>query len=346
MRLPRSSPRALALIVAGALGASPAAALGPPPDRRPAVALRPPKVAPEPPSSSLGAPNQGRLVGGSRLEDAKALRVYAARAARDRRWALPELVGMLSRSAERVSERHPGSVLGVGDLSQRGGGDISLHHSHESGRDADVGFYVLGGSGRPVFGEDFVAFGADGRSTDGRGLRFDDSRNWELVESWFADPRARVTNVFIAEHLRARLLAYARHVGAPGPLVARVAAALTQPRNALPHDDHFHVRIACPSRPQSGCVEWPVARRYKRIIARGGKRTRAHSTRSATAARPVTPARPTAPPSTRTPPRAPWPRPAPALHMASAPDEFGAAEADVREVVEQTDEGGELKIVD
>ncbi|HEU4410687.1 MAG TPA: penicillin-insensitive murein endopeptidase [Polyangiaceae bacterium] len=333
MRLLRLSPRALALVAAGALGA-PLVALGAPPAGRSAAAVRPPKPAPEPPSSSLGAPNQGRLVGGARLDDAPALRVYAARAGRDRRWALPELVGLLERSAERVARRHPGSVLGVGDLSQRGGGDISLHHSHESGRDADVGFYALGGAGRPFLGDDFVAFGPDGRSRDGRGLRFDEARNWELVEAWLTDPRARVTNVFIAEHLRARLLAHARRAGAPGGLVARAAAALVQPRHALPHDDHFHVRIACPPRAQPGCLEWPVARRPSRVAARGGKRGRPHAARAPAPARPP-------------PPRAaPRPRPPPALHAAPAPDEFRPDEADVREVIDLFDEGGELKIVD
>jgi len=46
-------------------------------------------------------------------------------------------------------------------------------------------------------------------------------------------------------------------VGAPGWLRGRVAEVLMQPHHALPHDDHFHVRVACP--PGSGeCIEWPI----------------------------------------------------------------------------------------
>jgi hypothetical protein len=32
---------------------------------------------------------------------------------------------------------------------------------------------------------------------------------------------------------------------------------MQQPHGALPHDDHFHVRIACPGH-MTGCVENPV----------------------------------------------------------------------------------------
>ncbi len=344
MRLLRPSPRALALVAAGALAAPLAARGAPPPLRRPsapaklaravkapAPAFVPFRVTVESPGASLGAPNAGRLVGGARLDDSSALRVYPARAARDRRWALPELAGMLGRAADAVAARHPGSVLGLGDLSQRGGGDISLHHSHESGRDADVGFYAVAEAGRGFVGADFVAFRADGRAADGRGLAFDDARNWELVEAWLSDPRARVTHVFVAEHLRARLLAQARRVGAPPALRARAAFALLQPRHAEPHDDHFHVRIACPPRAQGGCVEWPVARRARHRAARGphpAKPAPAHATRRPPPA--ARPSRETAPP---------------ALRATPARDARWPAEEDAREVVEQTDESGELKIV-
>jgi penicillin-insensitive murein DD-endopeptidase len=341
VRSPWLLPRVFALVVAGALGV-PSSALGAPAAPRPAAPPGPPKVV-EPPAMSLGAPNEGRLVGGARLDDAKAVRVYPSRAGRDRRWGLPELVGMLTRSSERVAAQHPGSVLGVGDLSQRGGGDISLHHSHESGRDADVGFYVARSNGKGFVGDDFVAFDREGRALDGRALRFDDARNWALVESWLSDPKARVTHVFIAEHLRARLLAYARSVGAPERLRARAAFTLTQPRHALPHDDHFHVRIACPPRAAAGCVEWPVSKRAKHVAKRGGKRGRAPTAHPAAppSKRPAAPGRPAAPARVAAPNR-----PAPALHATPAREDFRPFEADVREVVEQTDEGGELKIVD
>ncbi|HEY2365875.1 MAG TPA: penicillin-insensitive murein endopeptidase, partial [Polyangiaceae bacterium] len=46
-------------------------------------------------------------------------------------------------------------------------------------------------------------------------------------------------------------------------LRTRAAFAMVQPHGTLPHDDHFHVRIACPSG-MNGCIENPavhIARR-------------------------------------------------------------------------------------
>jgi penicillin-insensitive murein endopeptidase len=52
----------------------------------------------------------------------------------------------------------------------------------------------------------------------------------------------------------------------------RAAEALQQPRGTLPHDDHFHVRIACPSG-MTGCVENPAmrvtSRPFGQTFARG-----------------------------------------------------------------------------
>jgi penicillin-insensitive murein endopeptidase len=74
-----------------------------------------------------------------------------------------------------------------------------------------------------------------------------------------SDSEAHVTHLFIAAPLRARLLAYADRIGAPAALRMRAAEAMQQPHGALPHDDHFHVRIGCPAHMVS-CVENPALR--------------------------------------------------------------------------------------
>ena len=68
-----------------------------------------------------------------------------------------------------------------------------------------------------------------------------------------------MTHIFIASPLRARLLAYAERLGAPARTRLRAAELMQQPHGTLPHDDHFHVRIACPAH-MSGCVENPAPR--------------------------------------------------------------------------------------
>jgi len=159
----------------------------------------------------------------------------------------------------------------VGHLSKHGGGGIEMHASHESGRDADLPFYIDDSRGKQVFSEHMVSFRADGTSPVWPGAHFDDAKNWALVAALLEDPVARVTHIFVSAPLRARLLAYAAHVGAPEALRTRAAFTMVQPRGTLPHDDHFHVRIACPDGMRA-CIENPAARFARRTPHAHGRR--------------------------------------------------------------------------
>jgi penicillin-insensitive murein DD-endopeptidase len=199
---------------------------------------------------SIGSPTEGRLEGARELT---ASRVIELRDPDGAHWGLPRLVGMLERAAKRVNKLHEGSVLVVGDLSQRTGGEISGHKSHESGRDADVGFFFMTSSGDPAKKADFLPVDPNGKARQKPKLRFDDARNWTLVESFLTDKEARVEHIFVSAEIRARLLAYARQKGTYLPLLHLAALALKQPRKGLAHDDHFHVRIACPKSQKNVC---------------------------------------------------------------------------------------------
>jgi penicillin-insensitive murein endopeptidase len=222
---------------------------------------------------SIGSPTEGRLVGGMHLDASPYLRVVPAYEGGDVRWGLEPLVAMIERAARAVRQRFAGATVSVGHLSRAGGGDIDRHRSHESGRDADIGFFVRDASGRQLFPSHFVAFRGDGGAVGWPGAYFDDAKNWTLVAAMVSDPEAHVTHVFIAAPLRARLLAYAERTGAPAAVRIRAAEAMQQPRGALPHDDHFHVRIGCPPR-MNGCVENPAVRasRPETGIAARGRR--------------------------------------------------------------------------
>ncbi len=221
---------------------------------------------------SVGSPTDGRLVGGTHLDETGYLRVVPADAAGDVRWGMGPLVGMIDRSARAVRRQFPEAVTSVGHLSRVGGGDIDQHRSHESGRDADVGFFVRSASGKELLASHFVAFRGDGTAPTWPGASFDDARNWALVSSMIGDPDARVTHVFVAAPLRARLLSYAEHTGAPASVRARAAELMQQPRGALAHDDHFHVRIGCPAH-MTSCIENPMVRlRHPELYAHGRRR--------------------------------------------------------------------------
>jgi penicillin-insensitive murein DD-endopeptidase len=214
------------------------------------------------PSKSIGSPNEGHLEGGARIEPSHVLRVVG-----ENRWGMPYLVSLLERASKRVAEEHPGAIMTVGDLSKKGGGDVGGHHSHESGRDADVGFYLVDAKGKPVLAPRFAAIDEDGRARGMSKTRFDDARNWSLIEALLTDPRARVLQVFVANHLRTRLLQYAEKQGVAPHIRDLAAEVLLQPHHALPHDNHFHVRVACP-KGERDCVDYATKEHPVRRVAR------------------------------------------------------------------------------
>ena len=111
--------------------------------------------------------------------------------------------------------------------------------------------------GKPVTLKRFVTFDGEGKATDGSGLRFDDWRNWLLVQSWLKDHRADIMHVFVSRPLRRRLLRYAAAHPAFKKHHLEAASFLREPSDSSAHDDHFHVRIGCPKRQADICIAHP-----------------------------------------------------------------------------------------
>jgi penicillin-insensitive murein endopeptidase len=250
---------------------------------------------------SVGSPTDGRLVGGSHLDDAPYLRFTPAYAGGDVRWGVGPLVGLVDRAARQVRRQFPDAMLSLGHLSRQNGGELDRHASHESGRDADLGFYIRGQTGKTLYAEHFVAFAGDGTASSWPGAYFDDAKNWALVSALVNDPFAHVSHIFVQTALRARLLAYAERVGAPLATRIRASEVMAQPHGSLPHDDHFHVRISCPNA-MNGCIENPTAPkpRFARVpVPHGRTRGLAQHSKPAPAPKPE-------PHSSAAPSDAPW----------------------------------------
>ncbi|NRA32181.1 MAG: penicillin-insensitive murein endopeptidase [Polyangiaceae bacterium] len=195
-------------------------------------------------SLSVGYPNSGWHLRAKKLRDTPYLKVK--RSSRFNQYAHPALVLMLRRSSREIGRSVKGSVMLVGDLSSERGGFLNGHRSHQSGRDADIGFYVKNKAGKPVIGKRFLAFDAEGRAKDGSGLLFDDYRNWLLVQAWATDHRAGLSHIFVSRGVRSRLLKYAKGQKRFKKYYVQAAKLLKQPQSVSAHDDHFHVRISCP----------------------------------------------------------------------------------------------------
>jgi penicillin-insensitive murein endopeptidase len=174
------------------------------------------------------------------------------------------LVELVLDAARTVAARHPGSKLAAGNLSRKAGGPIPYSRSHQSGRDADLAFFMTDAQGRPHTPRDFVKFDRSGVSRSR--LRFDVRRNWTLVEALLGSTKAQVQWLLIHRSLKSLLLRHARAIGANPEIVRRAERVLHHPRRVLPHDDHLHVRIYCPPDDLArGCEDtgpvWPWAAR-------------------------------------------------------------------------------------
>jgi penicillin-insensitive murein endopeptidase len=213
-------------------------------------------------SRSLGYPWQGSLSRAVKLESSAHLRFVPEYENSGHSYGTWQLVQLLTRAAQYVAVRRPGGRLSVGELSAQNGGNLGGHASHESGRDVDLGFYMLDARGRPYDAFAYANFDARGRATAPNiGLSFDVQRNWELISRLVTDGDARVQYVFVAQGLRDLLLQEAKKQNAPQVVRDRAARVLVPPRERHPHGNHFHVRVYCGPHERPKCSDqgpyWP-----------------------------------------------------------------------------------------
>ncbi len=177
-------------------------------------------------SGSIGAPTRGSLFGGVKLESSDAIQTEGAYL-----WGTELTVRSIERAVREVQRCHPGTPrLHVGDLSRREGGWLRPHRSHQSGLDADVGYYYLG---RASWYEAVTA------------KTLDRPRTWALVRALVEG--GNVDMIFIDRSVQALLREYAAEHDPSG-----VAFFATKPRegiirHAWGHATHLHVRFHDPT---------------------------------------------------------------------------------------------------
>jgi penicillin-insensitive murein endopeptidase len=172
-------------------------------------------------------------------------------------WGQPALVNGLREAARRVDRALPGGApLVVGDLSAQYGGKIARHQSHRSGRDVDLLWYVTTPDGTSLRNSSFVRLERDGMGRiPGRGfVRLDVPREWMLIKELLASDQLMVQWLYSSSVVEALVIDHAHAVGEDSELIRRAENVMMQPLEGLPHDDHLHLRIACPPQaPVQGC---------------------------------------------------------------------------------------------
>lgn len=201
------------------------------------------KPGERPAAHSVGRPTQGRLLNGVHLGRGPGYRLRFPKAAH----ALPGMRKILRRCARQVAERFPGTAkVLIGDLSKPTGGSFPPHASHQSGRDADVGYYLAGNKQNKTLHQ----VGA---------FQLDYAKNWTLLRCYLRT--GRVVRVYMDSAIMSGYAAYLRKRGlADDALLARLFETEAENkrdalvRHSSGHDTHLHVRFAC--RPDDAkCVE-------------------------------------------------------------------------------------------
>jgi hypothetical protein len=156
-------------------------------------------------------------------------------AKKGRNFGLPEMIDAIIRAVDTVHEVHPNTKrLIIGDLSRYKGGHFPPHRSHQSGRDADIGYYIKG-KYQPEYLQRVQA------------RQLDVPRTWTFIYSFLKEDA--VQYIFMDYRLQRPLYKYARDVVKLSPKLLRRYFSYPHRRGGgiirhlKGHADHMHVRF-------------------------------------------------------------------------------------------------------
>lgn len=160
-----------------------------------------------------------------------------------RNWAMPEMVSAITTAVSAVHAAYPNTKrLVIGDLSRKTGGHFPPHLSHQSGRDADIGYYTRG-SYQPEYLQKIGAH------------QLDVERTWVFLHSMLKRDQAQY--IFMDYRLQKPLYYYARDVVKLSPKL--LSRYISYPRrnggiirHLRGHADHMHVRFHAPHSLKAG----------------------------------------------------------------------------------------------
>jgi LysM repeat protein len=203
---------------------------------RPGTDIRIYTRVPVSPSQAIGPTNRGRLENGVRLPSHRG---YVVRTPA-RAYGTEETTRWIVAAFDAVNARFKSTkVVRIHDISDRDGGRIRDHKSHQNGRDADISYYQKECSSNGCRFEDF------------RSSELDVARQWTLLEYWLRHGQAEM--IFVDYRLQAKLYRYARRKGVTKAQLDRwiqYPRGKYEPNGVIRHfpnhEDHLHVRFVCP----------------------------------------------------------------------------------------------------
>lgn len=206
------------------------------PHARPGTAIRIYTRDAVSPSEAIGPTNHGRLENPVMLPPHRG---YVIRTPA-RAYGTEETIRWILDAFDEVEAKFKHTkVVRVHDISDRNGGRLRDHKSHQNGRDADISYYQK-------------ECGANGcRFTDFKSSELDVARQWALLEYWLRNGQAEM--IFVDYRLQAKLYRYAKRKGVSK---SKLDEWIQYPRGKYEpdgvvrhfpnHEDHLHIRFVCP----------------------------------------------------------------------------------------------------
>jgi murein endopeptidase len=188
-------------------------------------------------SESVGFPSGGSLANAVPMVEGRGRKLLAIPW---KTWGTAETVAVLDRVLDAWAARGSVQAILVGNLSNRTGGKLEPHSTHQSGRDVDLGYPQK------------LASGAELTWQEMRADNFDAAETWTLlrmivetgaVEEIYIDRSIQkllhehaLAHESVPEESLSKWMEYPRPTGQAHALVKHVPG----------HTDHLHVRFACP----------------------------------------------------------------------------------------------------
>jgi penicillin-insensitive murein endopeptidase len=157
---------------------------------------------------------------------------------RDRAWSTFDLQAVLARVSHEIRRQHPNRErIQIGDMSQRTGGFVGRHSSHQNGLDADISYFRMNNLEQAIEHNGFAETFVRNRQVT---VNFDIERNWALMRALVGT--GRVTRLFVDVRIKK---AFCDYTTAAGTRLAETET-LRILRPWPNHADHIHVRLSCP----------------------------------------------------------------------------------------------------
>jgi murein endopeptidase len=181
-------------------------------------------------SASIGSPTRGSLWGGVEMKDSEGIQRTGAYG-----WGTEMVVRSIERAVREVRRCHPGSPrLYVGDIARERGGWLRPHRSHQSGLDADIGYYYRTAA---IWYQRATA------------ENLDVARTWTLIRALIEGGNVEMIfmDLSVQQVLRAYLEALPERERPPADLFESPTRKGAIIRHTWGHATHFHVRFTDPA---------------------------------------------------------------------------------------------------